>query len=111
MALLKLLHDRGISVDSPIAPHLPNDWAKAPGLGLIRFSDLLRHTSGLDTNDSSTQTLTSLRDVIATDFSGTLPYTPRPPYVNANFGLLRILIPRIATPGRCPGRLPERPAR
>lgn len=32
VALLKLLDDRGISVDSLIAPYLLGDWDQAPGL-------------------------------------------------------------------------------
>lgn len=52
IALLKLLHQKGISVNASIGKYLPAQWAKDQGLRVnginrIRFRHLLTHTSGI----------------------------------------------------------------
>jgi CubicO group peptidase (beta-lactamase class C family) len=97
-ALLKALHDAGIGVDEAIGPYLPPDWEQGENLELVTFRHLLTHTSGLDPNDNSAggktpQTDASLETIIAQgsddDQRGDHFYR------NANFSLVRVLLPRI----------------
>lgn len=98
VALLQALDEEGISVNSPISPHLPEDWDQGPGVWLITFRNLLTHTSGLPegagTDAQETQSLAALEDVISQGSSGIVELEDAP-YVNANFSLMRVLIPRI----------------
>lgn len=98
VALLQALDEEGISVDSPISPHLPEEWDQGPGVWLITFRNLLTHTSGLPEGAGSgaqeTQSLAALEDVISQGSSGIVELEDAP-YVNTNFSLLRVLIPRI----------------
>lgn len=95
VALLKLLADHGILVEDSIASHLPPDWTQGPNLDQVTFRRLLTHRSGLDAAGVSDQSLQSLRDVIEAGSTGASDGQPSV-YTNANFGLLRILIPQIA---------------
>lgn len=98
-ALLKALHDGGISVDTAIGAYLPGDWDQADDLDLVTFRHLLTHTSGLDPanvakGDVAPQTDASLQTFIAQG-SDESQYDDFH-YRNANYSLLRVLIPRVA---------------
>jgi CubicO group peptidase (beta-lactamase class C family) len=43
VAMLRLLRDRNISVDSPVAPYLPLTWSKGAGMNTVTFRQLLSH--------------------------------------------------------------------
>jgi hypothetical protein len=43
VAMLRLLRDRNIPVDSPVLPYLPITWAKGPGMNTVTFRQLLSH--------------------------------------------------------------------
>jgi len=92
MAMTKLLNENAISYDAPIAPHLPNYWAKGNDVKNITFRELMTHTSGLNfgvvTSASDYQTM---KAVIA----GGVTHRGQYWYQNLNFGLCRILISTI----------------
>jgi CubicO group peptidase (beta-lactamase class C family) len=84
---VKLLDAKGISYDTPIISYLPTYWSKGPNINKITFRHLFTHTSGLTTNDSSTDYLT-MKSRVAAGVSG----VGAGAYANLNFGLCRILI-------------------
>lgn len=90
VAMLRALQDRGISVESPIAPFLPPSWTLGAGAENLSFRDLFNHKSGFASNVGNT--FAGLEARIAQPFPA-LPTSFA--YSNANFGLIRILIPRM----------------
>lgn len=101
-ALLKAVHDQGISVDEAIAAYLPGDWDQGEDLDLVTFRHLLNHTSGLDPANlakggAGPQTDTSLQTYVAqgSDDSQRGDHN----YRNANYSLMRVLIPRVVYGG------------
>ena len=51
--LMKVLRDRGLSVDAKVGPYLPSCWRKGPGVAQLTFRDLLAHQTGFkDANQS-----------------------------------------------------------
>jgi hypothetical protein len=100
LALLKALQAEGISVDDDISPYLPPDWNQDEDVDDITFRHLLTHKSGLDEPAASQagQNFASMQAVIASGPTGT-PGLVSPNYNNANYSLMRIMIPRIALGG------------
>jgi Beta-lactamase len=47
MAVVKLLHDKGISYDTPISNFLPEYFVGGPNAGRLTFRHFLTHTSGM----------------------------------------------------------------
>ncbi|MCH9651210.1 MAG: beta-lactamase family protein [Deltaproteobacteria bacterium] len=111
--IYKLLAANGLDIDSPIASWLPAGWVKGPGFvnnaNGLTFRHLLTHTSGLN------QEFNALKDAglegpwgngwDGLEFvveNGTVPDSPRQ-YKNANFALLRILIPELWKAAGGPG--------
>lgn len=106
VALLKLLEDKGLSVDDSVAPYLPPDWAQGAGVEDLSFRSLLTHTSGLGAplgfqGGVPGNSFEDLQDAVA---AGVAPETYV--YRNANFALMRILIPYLweVTPQTFPGQ-------
>jgi hypothetical protein len=90
-AMLRVLQDKDISVDSALEPYLPAAWSRGFGISSITFRHLLTHRSGIVGGWGSEWE--SLKNRVA------LPWLAADfDYENANFGLMRILIPRIADP-------------
>jgi CubicO group peptidase (beta-lactamase class C family) len=46
-ALIKVLYEHNLTVDSKIAPFLPSCWKRGPGVASITFRQILNHTSRL----------------------------------------------------------------
>lgn len=93
-AVLKLLDENGLSINDPVAPYLPSNWNVPAGTDTLRFSDFLRHRTGLQsTNDNFSTTLSfeGLRTFIEGGIQNPQSYN----YLNANFALMRIVIPRL----------------
>lgn len=88
---LRLLADRGLTADATIGPWLPSHWPRGVGVNSLRFRDLMTHSSGFEQNMVAGSSYAELRDVIARDVGAT-GYE----YNNANFGMLRVLISRLA---------------
>jgi CubicO group peptidase (beta-lactamase class C family) len=103
VATLKLLEQNGLSVDTLVAPYLPSDWIKGYGVwgkdGLT-FRHLLTHTSGFDQMYQALSPADQLfwdNDWDGLQFivsNGAIPDSPRS-YRNANFALLRVLVPAL----------------
>jgi hypothetical protein len=99
LALLKALDAEGISVGEGISDFLPSAWTQGAGVSNVTFRHLLTHQSGLDPNGLSCcteagQTLETLEQIIETGTPGILGFS-QADYTNANYSLLRILIPQI----------------
>lgn len=92
IAVMQLMERRSLTKDNKIAQWLPLNWNKGPGVSNITFGDLLGHTSGLSSVNSSfntTLSYTGLRLMIDTGAIKSKNYN----YLNANFALFRVMIP------------------
>jgi hypothetical protein len=99
-ATLRLLEQKGISVDSPIGPWLPAAWQRGAGVDAITFRELMTHRSGLlqnyqtatgTTAGKSTGSWGNIRIAVGQDL-GSKSYK----YANMNFSIFRIMVPKIA---------------
>ena len=91
-AALQLLEARGLSVDVPMARHLPPDWQLGENVDSVSFADLLRHESGF--RDWYGTTFADLKELVRAgvraEHRGTYHYSSQ------NFALFRMIIPRLA---------------
>eukprot|EP00546_Thalassionema_frauenfeldii_P014653 CAMPEP_0178930232 /NCGR_PEP_ID=MMETSP0786-20121207/21102_1 /TAXON_ID=186022 /ORGANISM="Thalassionema frauenfeldii, Strain CCMP 1798" /LENGTH=738 /DNA_ID=CAMNT_0020606699 /DNA_START=108 /DNA_END=2321 /DNA_ORIENTATION=+ len=101
---LKLLHERGISIHDPIASWLPPDWIRGDGWESVTFVHLLTHTSGV--NQAIKALSEAEKDNLGNDWDGlryliNMSVVPNSSsdYKNANYALLRIIVPTIWTSG------------
>lgn len=92
IAMVRLLDDNGIALETPIAGYLPRYWRIGPNADRITFRQLLTHQSGIDVPGSTTDYIT-MREEIAAGVR--LADMNSGHYENVNFGLMRILIPII----------------
>lgn len=94
VAVLKLLERRGLSIDSLIAPWLPQDWQLGPGVSTLSFKNLLTHRTGFDSHNShfeSTLTYAAMKDAVAKGVVRPQSYQ----YLNLNYSLFRVIIPAL----------------
>ncbi|WP_185230378.1 serine hydrolase [Teredinibacter franksiae] len=96
----RLLRLRGIDVNAPIADWLPAGWTRGSGFGNsandITFKQLLNHTSGLSQAGFQNSTRWSdLQTLVANSSSTTITSPTWYSYANANYALLRVLIPAL----------------
>jgi D-alanyl-D-alanine carboxypeptidase len=94
IAALQLLKANGLDENDLIHPYLPGTWRLGPGVTSLSFEDLLRHRSGLESenrNFSTTLSYSGLQTAIET---GVVNPKSRA-YLNVNFALFRILIPSL----------------
>lgn len=100
IAALRLLDQQGISVDESIISYLPSDWTPGPGIGPgiaddgLTFANLMTHTSGFP--DGTGSAYAALKARIEAGVATSAGFN----YVNANFGMFRILIPQIWPVGK-----------
>lgn len=100
VAVLKLLDERDVALDSSIATWLPADWTLGPGIEELTFRQLLTHVSGLGGRDGNNNladcgtSFNSLRACVAAGVveADQVAYN----YNNGNFGLFRIMIPYLS---------------
>nr|WP_221381857.1 serine hydrolase [Actinoplanes polyasparticus] len=99
-AVLRLLEQKNISVDSGIGPWLPSAWKRGANVDKITFRQLMTHTSGLlqnyqtatgTTGGKSTGAWDNIRIAIGQDL-GSKGFK----YANMNFSIFRIMVPKIA---------------
>lgn len=76
-------------LNTSIAPYLPDDWVIGQNVAAISFKDLLLHQTGLATN--APIDYGSLKTLIKNG----LPLNPAYNYSNANYALLRIILPAL----------------
>lgn len=103
VATLKLLEANGLSVDTLVSPYLPDEWVEGYGIwgkNGLTFRHLLTHTSGFNQIYNALSPADQqywgndwdgLEFVVA---NGAIPDSPRQ-YRNANFALLRVLVPEL----------------
>ena len=99
-AIVKALHDRGLTVDAKIAPFLPSCIEKGPGVTTVTFREILSHKTGLrgargfDKEESCNgrDPYECLLDVLAK--GRTYPRTYA--YNNKAYDLLRFLVPLVS---------------
>ena len=94
-AALRVMKARGISIDDPIGPYLPWDWARGAGVDEITFRQLLTHRSGLANNAAGGSTsYDNMKSFVATDITLTDEPDgyPKYKYQNSNFGLFRVML-------------------
>jgi CubicO group peptidase (beta-lactamase class C family) len=95
VATMKLLRRNGLTVESYVAPYLPQGWTKGPGISQLRFRHLLTHTSGFKqaiqampaAQRPTDNSWSAMQTIVA---NGTTVNSQRQ-YKNANFALLRVL--------------------
>ena len=101
-AVLKILNDKNISVDTAVHTYLPSDWTFGDNFKTITFRELLTHRSGV--RCAREVTYVELKQCAAGGVIATDKATQQ--YNNSNFGLFRIIIARMAYPGiRLPGKI------
>ncbi|MCB0520593.1 MAG: beta-lactamase family protein [Lewinellaceae bacterium] len=113
VTVLKLLQDKGLSVDDNIIGYLPQQWDVGPNIEKITFRQLLTHTSGF--RETAMDLCVAKQDGYEDHGSLQIPrysyylklkcmveYGVTEAnmaisfYQNANFGLLRVIIPKLA---------------
>ncbi|MPZ00500.1 MAG: serine hydrolase [Actinophytocola sp.] len=106
VAALRVLTDKGIDVDDPIGPWLPGTWEQGEGVAEITFEQLMTHTSGLRQNYETatgkggkvTAAYENIKIAVEQDLGSTSPY-----YANMNFGIFRIMLPKMLLDTEVPG--------
>ena len=100
VAMLRLLRERNIPVDSPVAPYLPITWAKGADMDTVTFRQLLSHglkptvDKGLhyppDCRDTSPYRC--LRDAVAGGMTAEAKYN------NIHYTIFRFILPFVLDP-------------
>lgn len=88
IVLMRLLAERGLSVDTAIGAYLPADWARGDGVNSMSFRQLLTHRSGFGQNAPGGSDYNNLRAMVGQ----AVPSKGSFDYENANFGLMRVLV-------------------
>ncbi len=91
IAAQKLLDVRGVNVEWAIGPWLPSSWSRGAGVEDIRFSELMRHVSGLAGSIQMSHDSWSDLEIAVAQPTGMKTWQ----YENANLGLFRALIPNL----------------
>jgi len=94
VAAMRLIDERGLTLDSAVGPWLPPGWNAPPAVQSLTFRELLTHRSGVRStlqDASNTQSWNGMRDSLA---NGTpLPKTYN--YQNLNFAVFQVIIPAL----------------
>lgn len=94
---LEILRDRGedVTISSPIAPYLPHDWVRGPGVEDITFRAVLRHEAGLMPWTGGQDLYQGVKWSIAYGVDPEFKLFLRPSYCGCNYALMRVLIPHM----------------
>lgn len=90
-AVLKLLHEKKISVDAPVHSYLHPQWTLGDNIKTITFRELLTHKSGIRCDKEVTYL--NLKECMSNGVKLTDKATQK--YKNMNFALFRIIIPNL----------------
>ena len=92
IAVLQSLARRHLSIDSRIAPFLPPDWVKGPGVDTITFRELLTHRAGFRLDSGLVFTTdNAARDQVRHGIDQVDKQVPY--YNNIDFTIFRDLLP------------------
>ncbi|NNM30764.1 MAG: serine hydrolase, partial [Akkermansiaceae bacterium] len=98
-AILHLLQEKGLNLNSRIEPYLPAYWKRGNGVELLSMKDLLRHESGLTGQGSDADEYQNLKKAIEVGVADGFSFiSPTFAYDNVNFALFRIIIPYLENP-------------
>ena len=94
-AVMKLLAENKIDVDSPVYSYLPTDWTVGDANKKITFRELLTHKSGIrcDTVKGFEVTYNQLKSCFSQSVAPAAKSVAF--YQNSNFALFRMIIPRL----------------
>jgi hypothetical protein len=95
IVVLRLLEMNGLDPDDPIGPWLPPGWDVGNGVASQTFRDFLTHQTGFTqkgVDPDGDNTLAFIENAVGTN----VPFNTGFSYNNANFGIFRILVPRLA---------------
>lgn len=104
VALMKLLSANGLTVDSPVAPHLPASWQRTAYMNRLCFRHFLGHRTAFPGANSATVTTSDWNAcktfVESTPQPAFCPNQNTPDqngfdYKNCNLALMRIIIPTL----------------
>jgi CubicO group peptidase (beta-lactamase class C family) len=92
VALLQTLARRHLSIDTAIAPYLPADWTRGPGIDTVTFRELLTHRAGFRYDSGAVFTDDqAAREQVRL---GVMPADkPTADYNNINFIIFRDILP------------------
>ena len=91
-AVLKLLDEKGVSVNASIAPYLPSHWVQGLGISNVTFLDLLTHKAGFYQTGSQTLGATTYDNLKSYVAAGASP-TILGHYSNTYHAMFRVIIP------------------
>ncbi len=86
VAVLKILQDQNMSVDTAIGDYLPSAWTVPEAVQAITFRQLLTHTSGFRTYALN---YNSVQAVVEGGLEGSQTFS----YLTTNYSILRVAIP------------------
>jgi CubicO group peptidase (beta-lactamase class C family) len=100
VAILQLIEankSKGVTVNTPIGAYLPDGWKAGPNVANLSFATVLRHRTGFDTDNNNVLSALGYDAIKAMVAAGTTPLPASSPdgYDNANFALLRELLPKL----------------
>jgi D-alanyl-D-alanine carboxypeptidase len=105
IGVMRWVEEKGISLDTKIGPYLPTGWDPGENIENVTLRQLLKHTSGLDSADSSedysSHQYAGIKRVVQTDLALTDQAACEPDepnqkakcYENVNYSLFRIVMP------------------
>lgn len=94
IATLKVLRDKNINVNTPVANYLPSSWSLGTGFENVTFFHLLNQSANLNLFGTQTSGATVLDSLQAYAAAGASPSNVRN-YTNTHHAFLRVLLPRV----------------
>ena len=91
-AVMKLLNEKNITVDTAVRAYLPPTWKIGPAFETVTFRNLLTHHSGI--RCETEVTYENLKACVAKGINP--PSKATQSYNNSNYALFRVIIPRLA---------------
>jgi CubicO group peptidase (beta-lactamase class C family) len=82
-----------ITLDSKIAPYLPNHWVRGPNVDKLTFRHLLTHNSGLTPVSGGPDPDPDVYANLQASIKNGTPKVPTPKYQNLHYCLFRIILP------------------
>ncbi len=93
-AIIKALYDRGLTVDTKVAPFLPSCWERGKDVATLTFRQILSHTSGLPKAGSACNFGDGYQCLLDMIKKGRIASKARI-YNTHAYDLLRILVPMV----------------